>query len=229
MTYDLPFTRWLIATAQRYALRAIRQVVTDERFVRTGTRASIHISKSLLAAETRRMVDSRDGKTVATGMFLEFLFGVGPRTRTFDGGSVVADYMRNAPGVERAREFFYETRAKDYERNKTVPGTLARSPLTEYGAGFGLTGLIQAGVDPIEQFVGNYVVEIFPDEQGKRMHVVCTNKTGRHSFLYHLPFVYDQERVPGFLPTPMGNIYQTIQWYELIDDSRFEAHLARTR
>ena len=96
-------------------------------------------------------------------------------------------------------------------------------PLKEYSAGFNpVLGPIRAWDDAVEQFIGNYMVEIFPDPNVSRMKIVCTNTTSVHSFLYHIPGIKNYERGGGTPLTPMGNIRQTIFWNEPIDINQFE-------
>jgi hypothetical protein len=83
-------------------------------------------------------------------------------------------------------------------------------------------GPIRAWDDAVEQFIGNYMVEIYPNQQATEMEINCTNTTSVHSFLYHIPFIKNYERSNGLIPTFMGNIKQTIYWTEPIDTSRFE-------
>lgn len=74
-----------------------------------------------------------NGVADAGTMFLDWVLGLGPQTRTFGPGSPLARDMMSAPGVSRARDFFYTKNA-------------GRSPNTcqntkKYSTGFGLEGL----------------------------------------------------------------------------------------
>lgn len=225
-----PIVDWLLDLAKTYAITGIKRTLkkNQERIAHGVTVVGVELSKAVLARETQRMVNSQDPKAVSAGLFIEFMTGVGPAERDFGPDSVVVKHMKNAPGVLAAKEYFYKTRFAEYQLNKKAPGALSRKPLTDYSAGFNpLTGPIKAGTDIVEQFVGTFEVEIFPNLQGTQMKIVCTNKTSVHSFLYHLPFVENYERSGGLLPTPMGNILQTISWTEPIDNTRFEAHTAQ--
>lgn len=182
--------------------------------------------KTLASLEIQRLVDSKDPTAVCTGLFIEFATGLGPAQRRFESDSVMAEHMKDAPGVLAARDYFYRTRAQDYLLNKKTPGVLARKSLLEYSAGFNpVLGPINAGTDIVEQFIGNFKVEIFPNLQGTQMTIVCTNATSLHSLLYHLPFAQNREREEGLLPSPWGTIRQVITWDEPIENSRFEANL----
>jgi hypothetical protein len=223
---DNPIIEWIKRAIISYALKGLKRVVQQnaERIATGAIVWGFEVSKGVLAGETQRLIESNIPRAVVTGLFLEFIFGVGPRLREFGPGTAMAEHMKDAFGVEKARKYFYKTRADAYARNANSPGTLARMPLTNYGAGFGITGLIRAGDDIVEQFIGTYDVEMFPNDRATNMKVVLTNTTSAHSFLYHLPFVENYERGRGLLPTPMGNITQRIFWNEAIDASRFSSN-----
>jgi RHS repeat-associated protein len=91
-----------------------------------------------------------------------------------EGTNQVRDMM-DAPGVRAAREAFY--------RKNAGLSCEAREPLTNYSAGFGLKGLLRAGLDPTEQFVGNYRVDITPKADGS-IAIDLTNTTSVTSLLY---------------------------------------------
>jgi hypothetical protein len=224
-----PILEMLKQVAQRYVIQELKEFLQANADKVAGAAAAVTIgaARAKLAAKTNAMVNSSDAKTIVTGLFIEFMTGVGPADRTFGDGSVMAKHMKDAPGVKNAKAYFYKTRTKEYEGNKTRPGALAGRPLTEYSAGFGLTGLFKAGLDPVEQYIGNFKVEIFPNHAGTEMKIVCTNDTSIHSFLYHLPFVKNYDRSGGILPTPMGTIRQTIYWTEPIDNKEFDKLLPK--
>jgi hypothetical protein len=217
-----PLVDWILKIIKMYAIKGLKRAVHEngERIVSGTIIAGFEVSKAVLTRETQQMVASDVASTVVTGLFLEFMFGVGPRTREFGPGSVMAVRMQDAYGVKKAKSYFYETRAAAYKKS---PKSLSLNPLKEYSAGFNpVMGPIRAWDDAVEQFIGNYMVEIFPNPQATQMKIVCTNTTSAHSFLYHIPFVKNYERGSGVLPTPMGNIRQVIYWNEPIDTTRFE-------
>ncbi len=219
---DNPLVDWIAKLIKMYALKGLKRVAQDngERLVSGTIILGFEVSKVVLARETQQLVASDVASTVVTGLFLEFIFGVGPRSREFGPGSVMAVRMQDAYGVKSAKNYFYETRAEAYRK---APQSIALKPLKEYSAGFNpILGPIRAWDDAVEQFIGNYMVEIFPNPQATQMKIVCTNTTSVHSFLYHIPFIKNYERGNGVLPTLMGNIRQTIYWNEPIDVSRFE-------
>ncbi len=76
------------------------------------------------------------GATSATSMFGEFLSGLGPDNLTFGPGSVESQMMASSPGVANAV-------------NQYTSGGPSTGLYT-----FGLSGLWNAGFNPIQQFVG---------------------------------------------------------------------------
>jgi hypothetical protein len=105
--------------------------------------------------------------------------------------------MKDAPGVQKAREAFYEKNA-----GKACG---EREPLTNYKADFGLTGFLNAGVDPTEQFVGSYRVDITPNSDGS-INMFLTNSTSFTSFSYGLG--------PSWNGGPGGTQSQIYHWTE---------------
>jgi hypothetical protein len=96
----------------------------------------------------------------------------------------VANAFRNASGIVQARE--------DYYNNGKTFGD----------ANFGLKGLFQAGIDPVEQFVGSYHYQI--DRVNDGLQFTITNQTSFGSAAYHV-WPYSWNWSSG----PMGNFDQT--------------------
>ncbi|HEX8039534.1 MAG TPA: RHS repeat-associated core domain-containing protein, partial [Chryseosolibacter sp.] len=94
---------------------------------------------------------------VANTMFWDWLLGDGAETRSFYNDHVAAN-MKNAWRVNEARKFFYNKYkdATDYKG----------ASVTNYQGDFGIEGLLRAGFDPIEQFVGSYTVNIYASPNG---------------------------------------------------------------
>ncbi|MDR2145898.1 MAG: hypothetical protein LBE91_05505 [Tannerella sp.] len=126
-------------------------------------------------------------------MFYEWSLGVGPSDRTFKNDRV-ANAFRNAPEVKEAREFFYKKYAGVND--------LAGAYVSNYTGNFGLKGLFKAGLDPIEQFVGSYRIDINVID-GIMLEFTLTNTTSMKSLLYGIG--PDWER-SSFRPS--GNITQ---------------------
>lgn len=120
-----------------------------------------------------------------------WLFGVGDNSRVFMNDRV-ANAMRNSPGVNELRNLYYSkgTRYKHYD--------------------FGLSGLKNAGLNPIQQFVGSYDVYVDPNSEGGFLQFTITNITSLRSADYHItPTSWNIS--PGY---PMGNFNQAFIFTE---------------
>ncbi|MFC4874293.1 hypothetical protein [Negadavirga shengliensis] len=134
----------------------------------------------------------RNAMTVA-GMTL--MWATGQRL-PFGAGSYynndrVANAMRNAWRVNQAREFFY----KKYAGVTNLTG----ASVTNYSGKFGLEGLLRAGVDPVEQFIGSYNIDI--QVVDNMLQFMLTNTTSFESFFYGIG--------PNWQGGPGGNFKQT--------------------
>ncbi len=120
-----------------------------------------------------------------------WLFGVGDDRRLFMNDRV-ANAMRNSPGVNTARDRFYKLNKSHYDYT------------------FGLSGLKNAGLNPIEQFVGSYSVDISANLEGGFLQFTITNLTSLRSADYHItPTSWNIS--PGY---PMGNFNQAFIFTE---------------
>jgi hypothetical protein len=96
----------------------------------------------------------------------------------------VANALRSSAGVTKALKEYYAT----------------RKTFGKYG--FGLTGLYDAGFNPVQQFVGSYGYKITEIEG--RLQFTITNTTSFGSAAYHLwPYKWNWEK------GPMSNFKQT--------------------
>ena len=109
--------------------------------------------------------------------------------------------MMNAPGVEAARKFYEEK-----NKNHTECDCHGAQLVTNFAAHFGLTGLWDAGLNPTQQFVGSYRVDIYPLLHCKKKKIVISNTSSFKSFAYG--------KFPDWDRGPMGNMSQTIWWIE---------------
>jgi len=96
----------------------------------------------------------------------------------------------------------------------------------EFDYHFGLTGLLESGLNPTAQYVGHYTVNIIPNENGTTQTVIFVNRTSMSSFLYHLT-PESWGRPTGSI---MGNSFQEYQWVEPLYKSGYpspaiESHL----
>ena len=139
----------------------------------------------------------------ALAMFRDWALGSGAGTRRFETCSIQSQNMSDAAGVTAARGLFYQkNEGRPFEQ---------WAPVTNYRGTFGLVGLVGAGPDPTEQFVGSYRVDIFPDA-GRNARFEVTNTTSTESFLYGLGPTYEREDL-----SYGGNMRQTYTWIEPID------------
>jgi hypothetical protein len=133
------------------------------------------------------------------GMFGQWLTGTAPANQMFGPNTPQTQGMMNAPGVQNALNYFY---AKNVGN-----GPDQQQPVVDYGVGFGLSGLVAAGNSPIQQFVGNYRVDLYPNADGN-ISVQLTNTTSMTSFLYGLwPNSWNPSA--GY---PGGNYTQHYDW-----------------
>ncbi|MFB5652892.1 RHS repeat-associated core domain-containing protein, partial [Leptospira wolffii] len=119
---------------------------------------------------------------------------------------VITDALRDAPNTIKARDYFY----KKYKDQRDLRG----ASVTDYDGKFGLKGLLDAGMDPVEQFIGNYKTDIYSN--GKELIFKQTNITSVQSLLYDKGPNWKRDDPAG----PYGgNMKQTYIWKEAIDYS----------
>ena len=121
----------------------------------------------------------------ALRLFVKWVFGALGTTEpeTFNDDRVAND-MRNSAGVDEAREKYYS------------------KGLTHGTYVFGIQGLLQAGYNPIQQFVGSFNWQI--TVSGNNLVYTLTNKTDLRSADYHItPASWDLKN------GAMGDFYQT--------------------
>jgi hypothetical protein len=107
----------------------------------------------------------------------------GNQNFTFNNNAT-ASAMRNSPGIVKARNDYYAS-GKTFGSYK-----------------FGLKGLVNAGIDPIEQFVGSYNYNI--SVVGNNLQFTLINTTSFSSAAYHLwPSSWN------WTNAPMGSTTQT--------------------
>jgi RHS repeat-associated protein len=138
------------------------------------------------------------------GMLWDWVTGTGPAQQAFGPGSNQVTDMMNAPGVERARDFFNQKNG----RSPACGGEPASQGVTNYGAGFGLSGLWNAGTNSTQQFVGSYTVDITPNPDGSYTFTL-SNTTSVTSALYGVGPSWDRSSFG-----PFGNMSQTYSWTE---------------
>ncbi len=141
---------------------------------------------------------------LATSLTVAWALGVTPSDNITFENCPAANAMRNAYGVGQARDAFY-TKYKGATE-------LSGASYTNHRAGFGLMGLMRAGIDPIEQFIGNYRVDIYP--QGNMLQFTLTNNSSFTSFSYGYG--------PSWNGGPMGNFNQTYIFTEPLNFNRLK-------
>ncbi len=119
-------------------------------------------------------------------MFGQFLTGTGSSDLTFGPGSVQSQMMASSPGVTQAVSNYLST----------------GKPTGLYT--FGLSGLVNAGANPIQQFVGSYTYTVTPANGG--LNVTLSNYTSVKSGSYH---VLPSHQRSSF--KPLGTTHQTYQ------------------
>jgi hypothetical protein len=124
--------------------------------------------------------------------------------RVFGPESIQVTDMKDAPGVNAARAYYY---AK-------YPTADPTGSVTNYGASFGLTGLFDAdglliSTSPTRQFVGSYRIDIFTVNNGSSLMFVLNNNSSLQSFLYGAGPAYERTTF-----APAGNIRQVYWWIE---------------
>ena len=137
------------------------------------------------------------GVASALTMFVNWFTGTGPDYQVFADGSAESNNMRNAWRVNTAREYWYKNKAPN-------------ESLTNWDGEFGLGGLVRAGLDPTEQFVGSFRVDILPTGDGY-IRFYVTNTTSMKSFLYGIGPAWKRSTFPLG-----GNMRQLYTWKERI-------------
>jgi len=139
---------------------------------------------------------------IARTMTYEWATGTGETTRTFSNDNV-SDEMINAPGVNKARDYFYDIKYKGVRE-------LDGASLTDFSSGFfGPMGAYEAGLNPIRQFVGGFSVNIHSD--GDYLNFTVYNRTSFKSFFLDIGLPWERTTF-----APGGNTYQYHKWTEPI-------------
>ena len=147
------------------------------------------------------LVDWLEGSARSAGMFFQWTTGTGDEYREYGPEDIQTRNMMDSSGVNEARSRFYAKNS----------GKCSESWESEtYDYQFGLNGLWRAGLDPTEQYVGGYTVQVTSQPDGTVKYEV-ENRTSLPSFLYHLPGIPDYGRSDFQFA---GNMFQTYTWTE---------------
>jgi len=145
----------------------------------------------------------------AIGMTADWITGRGPADRTYGPQTSSTQEMMPARRVQEARQYWYKKNAKALSAGKCTSTPLA--PVTGYKGSFGLADLFwYAGLNPTQQFVGSYRIDIYPID-GDQIKFELTNNSSMKSFLYGVGPDWERSVIPYF-----GNMRQTYTWTEPI-------------
>jgi RHS repeat-associated protein len=129
-----------------------------------------------------------------------WMLGLGKDDILFEENRI-ADAMRNAWRVNEAREYFY---------NKyNGVDDLSNASVTNFSGAFGIKGLFKAGIDPVEQFIGSYRVDINAIEGGNYLQFTLTNTTSFKSLMYGIGPDWERDSF-----SPMSNVSQSLIFIE---------------
>ena len=140
----------------------------------------------------------------AASMAMDWARGTGPDTRVFGPGSIQVTDMMDAPGVNGARDLFYQKNASALASGNYD----ALDPVTNYSAKFGLYDFLTTS-SPTQQFVGSYRVDVLSVNQGADLMFVATNTSSFKSFGYGITPAWERSTF-----APGGNMRQTYWWTE---------------
>jgi hypothetical protein len=130
----------------------------------------------------------------AWDMTWEFISGTGPEHRDFGPDSVEVSSLKYSPGMNKARDYF---------------NSHGCQPINNGGHPFGLSGLVNSGLNPTLQFIGSYNWTAYPNSNGTVAFTV-TNETSVTSLVYQLGVPSHSRK--SF--KPFGTTTQTYHWTE---------------
>lgn len=194
--YDTELTLWNNGTRD-YADWVGRYIESDYAGLAGGINTYTYVGDSPLLYVDPSGLNWGDAIT----MTYEWATGTGPDHRDFGPNSSEAAEMADAPGVLAAEALY---RKKNALQIKNHCPASSFEPVTNYAAHFGLTGLVESGLNPTEQFIGSYRVDVYPTEDGQ-MNVVINNTSSFRSFAYGVAPDWNRSTFG-----PMGNMSQTI-------------------
>jgi hypothetical protein len=151
--------------------------------------------------------------TSVVEMVWDWTTGSGKENRIFYNTSE-AKAFRNSRVVEQARDYWYK-KVKSGDKKITDGLTNFKGREAWTGGNFGFKGLLKAGFDPMEQFVGSFSPEISSD--GFTLTFTLTNTTSMKSLLYGVAPDWDRSTLRF-----SGNMSQTYIFTEPIDFNRIK-------
>lgn len=184
--------------AIRWAQRAYDRSPGDDTYMilqDVRQRASTHAAKK---SSVQKAQEGSFAEVIS--MTRDWITGSGEIHRTFGPGTAQVEDLKLAPMVVEARRVFYE------KNRGRMPSDYR--PLANYKGTFGLTGLLRAGFNPTQQFVGSFRIDIIPQDE-RDIFIVIQNTTSMKSFLYGAGPSWPRESLH-----PFGNMSQTYRWSE---------------
>ncbi|MEN9918204.1 MAG: hypothetical protein RL662_640 [Bacteroidota bacterium] len=186
--------------------------------------------KNIAEVETltnRMIATNQDPSIPILGLLFEFKYGVGPTIREFDKTSLLTKAMLNNSMVEKGRNEFYK-------RSRDAGGLATISKDSKDGAFvgvFGLSGLVESGLNLVTQFVGGFYMEMIPNKAGTQMEFILYNDMNLKSLVAHYfglndlgtvkPFPEKYPRIKDKV-TPLGETRQIFRWTEVIDYNKLK-------
>lgn len=147
-----------------------------------------YLRRSRVYCEDNSQTRSVNKTKWALEMFNEWRYGTG-ESEVVHINDPIAKSFKYARKVKEAREFFYNK----YKNVKNLTDAF----VTDFAGSFGLSGLYNAGFDPVQQFVGSYDVDILSIRDGKQLMFIIRNETTVKSFFYHVvPFSWERSSFP---------------------------------
>ena len=138
----------------------------------------------------------------AADMTMDWFFEEGPDRKVYRDGTPQIEDMKRAYRVNQARDFFYQKNAEARRKGQPL------RPVTNYSGSFYPVGIIRAGNNPTQQFVGSYNIDIYPTGKNT-VTFVLTNVTSVKSGTYHIRPEY-----PRGTKGVGGNQTQIYTWTE---------------
>jgi RHS repeat-associated protein len=146
------------------------------------------------------------GWRAAIGMTADWTSGHGASYRIYDGSTSSSQNMMQARRVNEARQYFYQKNAEALAAGKPL------APVTNYKGDFGVFDLVwYAGLNPTQQFVGSYRIDISP-VGNDQIRFELNNNSSMKSFLYGIGPAWERSSSD----TNFGNMRQTYTWTEPI-------------
>jgi hypothetical protein len=113
------------------------------------------------------------------------------------------------------------------------PISLKNNKEDVYYPNFGLISIPKTGPNLVNQYIGGFYMEFYPDEQGKQLEFVIYNALNLKSLVGHYIYVNElskKEIFPEQYPrsegkiTPLGETLQVLKWKESINNEHFNKY-----